>query len=323
MADSHDDWLRSLSPLPQPELPNLLKWVGRRERPLTVFDLEATTKSPHFSHFGIIEVGLVHVSRTAEVTVGSDLINPEHSLSRDAARITGIRREQIDGQPTWAQVWARRFHWIAATHTTAGFNSVAFDCPAVVLQNERYGVRGTQFAEHIDVACLAGIGGSTLDNAATRAGVEPPRDRHRALADAILTARILDTVILRLTDKQLFLTGHPSARRDQIVEMFKGGQPTVDDLAEQFGRARGTIEKDLLILIEDGELQPHKVANASVQRLLDPVFAEAVQAVWAGDNHGRLKPLKEWIDAKLGEDIEYFQLRLCLRSHGLSKGRGY
>ena len=144
VTDSKGEWLRLLTQLPEPDLRNLRSWVRKRERPLTVFDLEATTKSPHFSHFGIIEVGLVHVSRTAEVTVGSDLINPEHSLSRDAARITGIRREQIDGQPTWAQVWARRFHWIAATHTTAGFNSIAFDCPAVVLQNERYGVRGTQ-----------------------------------------------------------------------------------------------------------------------------------------------------------------------------------
>ena len=107
------------------------------------------------------------------------------------------------------------------------------------------------------------------------------------------------------------------------MEMFQEGQPTVDDLVVQFGRAPSIIEKDLLILIEGGELQPHKVANASVQRLLDPVIAEAVQAVWAGDNHGRLKPLKEWIDAKLGKDIEYFQLRLCLRSHGFSKGRGY
>ena len=59
-----------------------------------------------------------------------------------------------------------------------------------------------------------------------------------------------------------------------------------------------------------------------MQRLLDPVIAEGVQAVWAGDNQGRLKPLKEWIDAKLGEDIEYFQLRLCLRCMVSRKDEG-
>lgn len=90
---------------------------------------------------------------------------------------------------------------------------------------------------------------------------------------------------------------------------------------EHFSRSRGTIENDCLALIEEGSLRVDQVADAETQKRLDPVITRGVKETWVGDAQGRLKPLKEWLDVNLREEVDYFQHRLCLRRHGLAKSK--
>ena len=146
---------------------HLSAWAARRNQPVTVFDVEATTFTPAVKSFGITEVALLHIYPDGTAWTRSALVNPERNIPKAVRELTGITNEAVRGQRTW-EAWTSCMHDVAAGHLTVGYHSMGFDCPGVVRQNARYGHEGTEFVTHLDVASLPGVSGKLIDAAAER-----------------------------------------------------------------------------------------------------------------------------------------------------------
>ena len=169
--------------------PRLLEWARQRGQPITVFDLETTTNIPTAKWMGITELGMLTLypdGRLQEVTA---LVNPERNIPPKVRALTGISNEEVRSQPTWNS-WAERLDTYAQTHVMVGYNSSSFDCPTIIHQNARYGVRGTLFEFSLDVMNLPGVRG-TLAEVAAQLGIASSR-YHRAMADVVVTARLAE-----------------------------------------------------------------------------------------------------------------------------------
>ena len=328
--DPRDLLESSLSPWSRPRFEAIREWVKREQQTLVVFDLEATQRSPHFRGFGIIEVGLLRFDPSGGVDAGSSFIDPERRIPRDVSELTGITVGDVVGSPNWGIRWHDVFHWLADAHLTAGFNSWTYDCRAVEKENERYGQCKTKFRteRHIDVYCLPDVGGRKLVSAAREFAIPVEGRLHRALADATITAHLLDRVILRLSSESLFdkgrvpiaggrRTAKKSARLNQIEERFRRGErPTLTQLTVEFGLAPSTIENDLIALLKEGRVNAECIWNAVQQCELDSVIDQAIKSAWQPNTESGLSELKRWIDAHTRLSVDFFQLRICLIRHG-------
>jgi DNA polymerase III epsilon subunit-like protein len=90
-------------------------------------------------------------------------------------------------------------HAIAAEHATVGFNSALFDCRAIMAQSYKYKNLTTEFSHHLDVRWLPGVKGR-LEQVASSLGIEEIPN-HRALGDALVLAKLLDRMVLRLSSE--------------------------------------------------------------------------------------------------------------------------
>ena len=80
-------------------------------------------------------------------------------------------------------------------------------------------------------------------------------------------------------------------------------------IADITGNSLATVSIQLGKMMESGELSADVFVDAVAQDLLRTHLADAIAA--AGGRE-RLKPIKEWIDKKSGQSIDYMQLRAAL-----------
>lgn len=181
----------------------LVALANRLKAPLLVFDLEATALRGR-ANFGITEFAGLLVYPQGKCVWVSSLVNPENAISPEVVQITGITQNMVDGEQPWGTRLAGLLDYWAANAVVVGFNSKAFDCPAVVEQNARYGILNTRFTRTLDVKSLAnsiwGISGKLVD-VAREFGQEADGQLHRAAADVSLTARTLDVMAQQALDR--------------------------------------------------------------------------------------------------------------------------
>lgn len=186
-----------LVPETQLELPFLVALAQSRQKNVTIFDVETTTFMGNPS-FAIIEIAMLHINHKGQLGWTTALVNPERAIAPSASQKTGIYSEDVANADNWAKAWAEAMHHIADKHIVIGFNCVDSACPAVQDQNLRYGFEPIVFNDVIDVRSLwqvlqKGKKGSLADVAAFYA--VPVDETHRAQADVVTTAKILDKMV--------------------------------------------------------------------------------------------------------------------------------
>lgn len=183
------------------ELEGVRALAKHLQKTVSIFDLETTGLNWAGESFGIVEVAVIHVPPEGGIDQISSLINPENPCQWGARNKHGISSIETSQADPWSVHWADRMHEIAATHVTVGFNSALFDCRAVMAQNYKYRDLRTEFAHHLDFRWLPGIRGR-LEQVAAQFGVQQIPN-HRALADAMVLAKLLDKMVLERSAQEV------------------------------------------------------------------------------------------------------------------------
>lgn len=157
-----------------------------------VFDVETTGLRPDRGD-RIIEIGAVALMGEDTVDEFSTLVHPEHSIPRDVTIIHGITEEMLVGQPGPDEV-IPRFHEFIGTSTLVAHNA-EFDVTFLRYEFDRLGLRLNN--RHRCTLKMVrkrypGLPNYHLETVARRLlGISAEEgQRHRALDDARLTARI-------------------------------------------------------------------------------------------------------------------------------------
>ena len=305
-----------LIPIDTTDFPFICELAAAHRKTVSVFDLETTTYIPTVKWFGITEIALLNIDPDGTARTLTSLVNPERTIPKKVIELTGITNEDVRGKPTWA-VWRDYMDHVAANNLTVGYCSFGFDCPGVVGQNKRYGKESTVFSDHLDVFALPGVTGK-LAQAAEKHGIVSDK-YHRALADVLVTAKLLSKVAEKhgIDVIDAYIGQGPSPRNNRKVELLEhyaknGTLPDLDKFARRHGIKRSTVEGDVLRMIENGIIAPDVLDRPIVQDWLLGKLENAIAEHWHGKAEGRLKPLMEALRAGAPQGFDYTQLRLAL-----------
>ena len=166
--------------------------VPWHQGPLAVIDTETTGLNPDQGD-RIVELGVVLFDSGEISDRWGVLIDPERPLPADTTRITGIKPEDVAGQPRFADV-ADRFLELIAGRLLVAYNA-SFDQVFVVEELARASRSLPDSAIWLDPLVFAkeiqrGQGNMKLGTVARRLGV-PLDEAHRATADAECAGWIL------------------------------------------------------------------------------------------------------------------------------------
>lgn len=109
-------------------------------RPLVFLDLETTGLDPETDR--IVEIGLLKLHPDGRRESLCERVNPEREIPSTAARVHGIRTEDVCGLFGKPRLKERIHELLAFVGESdlAGFNSIAFDTPLLIKECERCGV---------------------------------------------------------------------------------------------------------------------------------------------------------------------------------------
>lgn len=178
-----------------PVLAPLVQLAKERDKVVTVFDLEATTFLGR-PNFGITEVGMLHINPKGQIATAGSFVNPQHRISSDAKRLTGITDEMVKSAPTWGAGWGEAWSLIAKEHLVVGYNSGSFDGPAIVSEHKRYDQQPLVVVDHLDAFKMHKKAHNTksgkLAEVAAWLNIDTKNfEGHRATNDAVMTALVM------------------------------------------------------------------------------------------------------------------------------------
>jgi DNA polymerase-3 subunit epsilon len=163
---------------------------------LSVVDTETTGLDPGQGH-GLVEVACVSLEGGEIGDTWSTLVAPGRPIPPDATAVHGITDAMVRDAPRPAEV-AAELHRRCDGRTLV-FHNAAFDLP-FLLALMRQAAQPPLLNPVIDTLGLArgllDTGGNSLGALAARFGL-PPERGHRALGDALTTARLLRVLAAR------------------------------------------------------------------------------------------------------------------------------
>ncbi len=106
------------------------------ERPLAIFDLEAT--GLNITKERIVEIAILKINPDGSEERFKTLINPEISISEEVTKIHGITNEDVKNAPTFSQILDKIIGFINDADL-AGYNSNKFDIPLLAEELLRAG----------------------------------------------------------------------------------------------------------------------------------------------------------------------------------------
>jgi DNA polymerase III epsilon subunit family exonuclease len=163
---------------------------------LAVLDTETTGLDPGQGH-GLVEVACVMLDDGEIGETWSTLVNPGRPIPPDAAAVHGITDRMVQEAPGPTAVATELERRCAGLPLV--FHNAAFDLPFLAALMRRGG-RPPLLHAVVDTLGLArGLfdqGGNSLGALAARFGL-PAETRHRALGDALTTARLLQVLAAR------------------------------------------------------------------------------------------------------------------------------
>lgn len=172
-----------------------------RDEEWVVVDLETTGGSPKRGH-RVTEVAAVRVSAGAIAETYSTLVNPDRRIPGMITSLTGITEAMVAGAPRFGEVAGRVAEAIEGRVFVA--HNAAFDWR--FLTHEMHGAtgaapKGRQLCTvRLARKLLPGLPSRGLDALALYFGVSI-ESRHRALDDAVATAKLLIRFIEMLEDR--------------------------------------------------------------------------------------------------------------------------
>jgi DNA polymerase III epsilon subunit-like protein len=316
------------------QYPLLLRIAQTKAKALAFLDLETTTFMGQ-PNFGITEMGWLVIHPDGRLDSGSKLVNPQNNINQEVIRITGITQEMVKNQPNWGDELRDITHRWANEHIVLGYNCISFDFPAIVHQNKRYGVHDTVFRQPRDVRSfwriLSGGAKGKLTDVANHYGLSAS-GAHRALADVIMSAGVLEAMIrergLDFFDhpggqmsaarkvEDVFVTkvetkqengpgaaGKPSSlsasvlvSRDEMIlqHIRENGFTSVDKLAVALSMKPFNMSLYLGDMLSDGKLNADIVSLTAAQNWLSKNVPQIIDTAWSNaSDRGKLKPVMQ------------------------------
>ncbi len=303
------------------------------KKKITIFDLETTTYNPYVDWMGITEFAYLTISPDGQVKHKASLVNPERNIPPKVRELTGITNEDVANFSNWSK-WTKEFHKIAKEHVVVGYNCASFDCNVILKQNERYGLKETKFEEILDAMALPDVSGKLVE-AATSHGITA-KSYHRAMADVLVTSYLVESVIEKNGVDEIkkyinapvkFKSNKASGgfspkkkRQEEISEYYEkhGNLPDLEVFAKERNIKKGTVESDVMVLIEQGKMPNSILENSNVQDWLSVRIEEAIDICWVGEDEFRLKPLFVYFEEKAPAGFDYTQLKIALKNSGFT-----
>lgn len=215
------------------------------ERPWAVLDTETTGLSPQTGD-RIIEVAVVAFDGGQVTERWSQLIDPERVLDPEVTRLTGIRPEDVAGQPTFAAIAQTLISKLQGRLLVA-YNA-SFDRTFLISEFSRAGLSLPRGARWLDPLVFAkelqkGQGNHKLGTVAKRLGV-PLEEAHRAAADAECAGWVLHKLAPQLPqDFDELLDLH---EKWEGAQEFERSQWKSRAQGRQGGRTTGPLEGNLV-----------------------------------------------------------------------------
>ncbi len=168
-------------------------------RPICVLDVETTGLPSDKTPVALVEFGYVVVTSDNEVKVAGTLVNPQVTIPWHATKIHGIQDRDVRDAPHFTAI-APAIAAMFGKFAIVGFNSTAFDVRVLQENLARAGQPCDAPAVQLDIRDVWRTNGhgerGKLADLALHYGVDQV-SAHRAVGDALTTARILDAMIYR------------------------------------------------------------------------------------------------------------------------------
>lgn len=218
----------------------MYKW--NLERPLAVFDIEATGVNPRMDR--IIELSVIKLlPPKGEREIHSFLINPGIPIPPESTAIHGIKPEDVAGKPSFKDL-AKEIFKLLDGCDLAGYNVIRFDLPMLIEEFLRASIQFDIAARRIVDAQRIFHKKEPRDLTAALKFYcdEFLLDGHRAEADALATLRVLEGQLNRYKDlpstmdelaRYCDLRDPTWADRDGKLRWLDG------EIAINFGRKKG------------------------------------------------------------------------------------
>ena len=225
-----------------PALPDRL----RLERPLVVFDLEATGLNKRTDR--IVSIALVRYEPSGSVEQVNYLLNPGIPIPEDSTAIHGITDADVAGAPTFSEMAeALAAHFAGAD--LAGYNILGYDIPLLTEEfsraNRPFSIEGRRVLDAQRIffrneprdlsAALRYYCGESHDNS------------HDALGDVLATIRVLDGQFRKypeLPDAMEALNEYCDPRDPAWVDRAGRLKWVKGEVAFNFGKFQGQLLRD-------------------------------------------------------------------------------
>jgi len=179
-----------------------------------VLDIETTGGKPPLER--ITEIAILRLDgKGTELSRYSTLVNPRKKIPPYVVRHTGISDSMVDAAPIIEEVLPKILHFldgnIVVVHDSfADMQFLDYDCDRLYNGLISLPLLNTQ---HLAERLCPELGGLGLSRVADHLGIKIG-ERHRALADAELTSRVLSSFLPRVNDQtiyEVFLSNAPEA----------------------------------------------------------------------------------------------------------------
>lgn len=168
------------------------QWPERwKDLPLAVIDVETTGFDPETNR--IIEIGMIRFEHGEVVDTYGQLIDPKSEIPEEVVKLTGIKQEDVDGQPTFKEVAEEVWQRLQGVGIVA--YNLAFDRGFVKAELERAGYAWPDDAPTLDPLIFArqffkNHPRKNLGAISKLLGI-PLEEAHRATHDATVAGHVL------------------------------------------------------------------------------------------------------------------------------------
>jgi len=208
------------------------------KRPLVIVDFETTGIHVNFDR--IVQIGVVKVKPSGEVTTWKTLVDPQIPIPKEASDVHHITNEVVKGQPTFREIAPKFLAGIDGCDF-CGYNLARFDLKLLEVEVKRVGLEVPTSSKVVDVFRIyQKIRPRNLSECYRDLTGKDFPDAHDALADCKVTLECLETILTKHSEayplntvdeihKDIFETPPPGAldpdsriiwRNDQAIMNF-------------------------------------------------------------------------------------------------------
>lgn len=327
------------------EFGHVIGYANHLNLKISVIDLETIGFRSANSPRGIIEFAGFTVIPGQEAGVEyATLLDPENNIPSQVVKLTHISNDMVKGRRKYDENLASIVNQMAEEHLVVGFNHKGFDCRYLIDMHLLKGFKAPTFSRILDVKTAAnGLlsfdkdESSSLTAVARKLGLSVDESTlHRAGADVKLTVEVFDEMLKRfgtqlsrfvvdLDGNQVYAkTMAERSRKEEKGEAVKLSQQDIFEYV-QSGQYEGflqaasdlktdtaTLEKVLSDFLDKNQLDAGLFAEPEVERIFEGIEKLNSSVL----SCGKLKPVREEINDKLGFMPSYLSVRIFLLTAG-------